>query len=301
MAENSDTQSIPDSKKSIPSGDDLKFPQIPNTPFPTFQHGGVNMLPIMYPALLPGLATTQNSEQPNRGPGIYAVPMLPFMGTITGISANTFIPLTYNIPTRSISSEVTSASGEQSQSQMGAQQQQQQQQQQQALQHGPQRQIVGRRFPFAFHLDFALLLKLAAMIFIFSQDGSRHRLAVLVFFAFIIYLYQTGALTPLVRWMSQAMHRAAAPPRPPRPAAMVEPIVRQGDGNGAAAAAEAQPGAENESPRADGAGHLVENEAAPEAGVEGGNHWWGIVKEIQMIVFGFITSLLPGFHNMDHA
>lgn len=37
--------------------------------------------------------------------------------------------------------------------------------------------------------------------------------------------------------MSQAMHRAAAPPRPPRPAAMVEPIVRQGDGNGAAAAA----------------------------------------------------------------
>lgn len=64
---------------------------------------------------------------------------------------------------------------------------------------------------------------------------------------------------------------------------------------------EAQPGAENESPRADGAGHLVENEAAPEAGVEGGNHWWGIVKEIQMIVFGFITSLLPGFHNMDHA
>lgn len=30
-----------------------------------------------------------------------------------------------------------------------------------------------------------------------------------------------------------------------------------------------------------------------------GNQWWGIVKEIQMIVFGFITSLLPGFHNID--
>ena len=30
-----------------------------------------------------------------------------------------------------------------------------------------------------------------------------------------------------------------------------------------------------------------------------GNLWWGIVKEIQMIVFGFITSLLPGFHNID--
>lgn len=49
--------------------------------------------------------------------------------------------------------------------------------------------------------------------------------------------YQTGALTPLMRWVSQAMHRAAAPPRPLRPAAMVEPIVRQGDDNAAVAAA----------------------------------------------------------------
>lgn len=64
---------------------------------------------------------------------------------------------------------------------------------------------------------------------------------------------------------------------------------------------DAQPGAENDIPPADGAERVVENEAAPEPGVEGGNHWWGIVKEIQMIVFGFITSLLPGFHNMDHA
>ena len=35
-----------------------------------------------------------------------------------------------------------------------------------------------------------------------------------------------------------------------------------------------------------------------DAGIQG-NQWWGIVKEIQMIVFGFITSLLPGFHNID--
>lgn len=34
--------------------------------------------------------------------------------------------------------------------------------------------------------------------------------------------YQTGALTPLVRWLSQSMQRAAVPPRPPRPAARVE-------------------------------------------------------------------------------
>jgi hypothetical protein len=44
----------------------------------------------------------------------------------------------------------------------------------------------------------------------------------------------------------------------------------------------------------------VENENVGAAGGgNGANHWWGIVKEIQMIVFGFITSLLPGFHNID--
>lgn len=31
------------------------------------------------------------------------------------------------------------------------------------------------------------------------------------------------------------MHRAAAPPQPPRPAARVEPLVRQADDNGDAA------------------------------------------------------------------
>lgn len=74
--------------------------QVPNLPyFPSVQHGGVNMIPIMYPALLPGLASAQNSDQNNRGPGIYAVPMLPFMGTVAGIPTDTLIPLTYSTPT----------------------------------------------------------------------------------------------------------------------------------------------------------------------------------------------------------
>lgn len=64
--------------------------------------------------------------------------------------------------------------------------------------------------------------------------------------------------------------------------------------------AEGQLGAENENRPADNGDQAVENEnaAEPEGG-NGGNQWWGIVKEIQMIVFGFITSLLPGFHNID--
>ena len=55
-------------------------------------------------------------------------------------------------------------------------------------QPGHQRQVVVRRFQIAFQIDLLLMLKLAAMIFLFSQDGSRQRLVVLVFLACIVYL-----------------------------------------------------------------------------------------------------------------
>lgn len=64
--------------------------------------------------------------------------------------------------------------------------------------------------------------------------------------------------------------------------------------------AEGQPGAEVENQPANEANRGAENENVAEAGAGAGNgglNWWGVVKEIQMIVFGFITSLLPGFHN----
>ena len=64
--------------------------------------------------------------------------------------------------------------------------------------------------------------------------------------------------------------------------------------------AEGQPGAENENRPADNGDQAADdgNAVEPDGG-NGGNQWWGFVKEIQMIVFGFITSLLPGFHNID--
>lgn len=40
-----------------------------------------------------------------------------------------------------------------------------------------------------------------------------------------------------------------------------------------------------------------ENQREPEGG--NGFNWWGIVKEIQLFVVGFIASLLPGYHNND--
>ncbi|GAB4838278.1 hypothetical protein Ancab_027806 [Ancistrocladus abbreviatus] len=292
MAENPDQLSTPPPVQSSenPLEEVIEEPQVLPVPgFSPSPDASVKMFPIIYPALVPGLVPAQNHEQVGRGAGIYAVPVLPFMGPVAGIPSNTLIPLTYNIPTRQRTSGAGEGGGEQNQ--VGQQQQHQQ--------FAPQRQIVVRRFQIAFQLDLLLILKLVAVVFLFNQDGSRQRLAILVFFASLIYLYQTGALAPLLRWLSQAMHRAAAPPRPPRPVARAEPPIQLENEN--IAPAEGQPGAENNSQQPDDANPVAENEAVPEPGADGGNRWWGIVKEIQMIVFGFITSLLPGFHNVDHA
>lgn len=257
--------------------------------FQAYPYGDFQMYPIVYPALVPGLTHIQNQEQMNRVAGIYAVPVPPFMGPIAGLPSNTLIPLTYNIPTRS--SPDAGAAGDHGQ---GVQQPQQQQQ------PAPQRQVVVRRFQIAFQLDLFLILKLAAVIFLFNQDGSRQRLVVLVFFASLVYLYQTGALTPLVQWLSHSMQRAAQPPRPPRPAVRAENVPAAARQNENVALAEGQAGADNENrPVEDGGNQANENENVAEPGGGNGGNWWRIVKEIQMIVFGFITSLLPGFHNID--
>lgn len=260
-------------------------------------NGDFQTLPIMYPSYFPGFyPLQQNQEQMNHGRGLYAVPAFPFMGPTAAFAPNTLIPFTYNIPSGPSSSE-TGAVGE------NQGQQQREQQQPQQMQPG-HRQVVVRRFQIAFQLDLLLILKLVAVIFLFNQDGSRQRLVLLVFFASLVYLYQTGALAPLVRWLSQGMHRAAAPPQPPRPAVQADNAhapERAGNENAApaAAAADGQPGGENEHQPLNENG-AAENEPGVEPGrAEGGNRLWIIVKEIQLIVFGFITSLLPGFHNID--
>ncbi|KAG2249605.1 hypothetical protein Bca52824_089233 [Brassica carinata] len=239
----------------------------------------------LYPGLVPGLNHGHYDEQTNRGgAGIYAVPVHHQFG---GLPSNYLIPLTYNLPTTRPSNE-TEAGGE-NQAQAGQGQQQQQPAQQRQV-------VVVRRFEIAFQLDIFLILKLAAVIFLFNQDGSRQRLAVLVIFATIIYLYQTGALAPFVRWLSQGMHRAAVPPPRPQPPAAA---AARADNDDPAAAmplndAVVPEGQENGGDNANRANANENVDAAPQ-----GNQWWGIVKEIQMIVFGFITSLLPGFHNID--
>ncbi|XP_075509584.1 uncharacterized protein LOC142545999 isoform X3 [Primulina tabacum] len=249
------------------------------------------MFPIMFPALVPGLfPPQQDQELMNRGPGLYAVPVLPFMQPIIGFPSNTLIPFTYNIPTERSLPETREMGREQVQ---GVEQQQEE--------AGPQRQVVVRRFQIAIHIDVFLILKLAAVIFLFNQDGSRQRLTLLVFLASLVYLYQTGALAPVIRWLSQGMRRAAAPPQPPRAGEQADNIpAGAAHGNENAGMAEEQLEGEDENRLANDGNRVIENENAAEAGQgEVANRWWVIVKEIQMIVFGFITSLLPGFHDVD--
>ncbi|KAJ8750790.1 hypothetical protein K2173_015971 [Erythroxylum novogranatense] len=283
---------VEERRASSPSPRDHGLQVPASSYFPAYPNGEIHMVPVTYPTLVTGFSL-QNQEQ-NRGAGLYAVPVSSYMGPMRGVPPSTLIPLTYSIPTGpSAEAGATVDRGQ------GGQPQQQQQQQQQQPPPAPQQQVV-RRFQIAFQLDFLLILKLAAVIFLFNQDGSRQRLVVLVFFASIIYLYQTGALTPLVRWLSQSMRRAAAPPRLPRRAVRAENVPaapRQNDNFGLA---EGQAGAENENRPAEDGNLIPENENVVEHGeANGGNRWWGIVKEIQMIIFGFITSLLPGFHNIE--
>ncbi|KAI4381131.1 hypothetical protein MLD38_007239 [Melastoma candidum] len=263
--------------------------------FPSFPNGGCPAFPMPYAGLAPG-STWQNQEHPNGGAGIYAVPVVPSMGPY-GIHSTSLIPLTYNVPTRR--SPEADARGD-ALGQAG----QQQPQQNPLQQPGPQRPVIVRRFQIAIQLDLLLILKLAAVIFLFNQDGSRQRTLVLLLFATFVYLYQTGALTPLVRWLSQGMQRAAAPPNPPRPAVRANNAPPAGglDNVNDPLAAEGQPDADNQNQAAgdNGNGEGENEHAADDVGHgNGANRWWGIMKEIQMIVFGFISSLLPGFHNID--
>ncbi|KAH7365613.1 hypothetical protein KP509_18G037500 [Ceratopteris richardii] len=175
-----------------------------------------------------------------------------------------------------------------------------------------QRHIV-RRFHVAVQIDLLLILKLAAVVFIFSQDGSKDRLFLLLFLAVLAYLYQTGALSPILRWISQSAQRAMMPPQQQQAPARPAP-VRPGPAErrlGQAANAPGDAPAEVEPDAVDNAAAPLGGDGGDPPDVAGDNvqqqppeaqraRWWGFLKEVQMLVVGFVTSLLPGFHqHMD--
>ncbi|KAK1316929.1 hypothetical protein QJS10_CPA05g02423 [Acorus calamus] len=233
------------------------------------------MFPIMYPSFVP-------QEQGDRGAGLYAV-LVPPLGSMARLYSNSLIPLTYNIPTRPAPTEAVG----------------QEQGQEARQQHPRQRQIVVRRFQFEFQLDLLLILKLAAVVFVFNQDGSRQRLLLLLLSASIVYLYQTGVLAPLMQWL----RRAGAPTPPPPRVVRAEnaPPVVQEDAN--APHPERNGEIENDNPPPENGDRAAEEVHWEEAGAREENNrvrWWGLAKEIQMFVIGFITSLLPGFDHHHH-
>ncbi|KAJ4834896.1 hypothetical protein Tsubulata_038798 [Turnera subulata] len=68
--------------------------------FLAYPNGDLQMFPVMYPVMVPGLTHLGNQEQAmNRGAGIYAVPVPHYSTPIVGLPPNTLIPLTLNIPT----------------------------------------------------------------------------------------------------------------------------------------------------------------------------------------------------------
>lgn len=291
MAEEADThrsgeQQEHQSLSSSPYSEGGVFVKQTQAPFGGFYfpNGDAQFLPIMYPGFL-----QQNQEQ-NYGRGLYAVAPFSFMGPSAPYPPNTLIPFTYNLPTASETSGVGEGQG----------QSDQRQQLQQQLQPPAERVVVVRRFQFGLRIDLLLILKLVAVMFLFNQDGSKQRLVLIGFFVSLVYLYQTGALAPLIRWLTQGMQRAAAPLQPPRPAVQADNVHAPGRaGHENPPAADGQPRGPNEDQPVDG-DRAAENDPIVEhREAEGGHRWWGIVKEIQLIVFGFITSLLPGFHNID--
>uniref|UniRef100_A0A0E0DI14 Uncharacterized protein n=1 Tax=Oryza meridionalis TaxID=40149 RepID=A0A0E0DI14_9ORYZ len=254
------------------AGEPVGFPQNGAT------NGAPLMFPVMYPMLMTGMHPQQSLDDQAQGPGIYAIQQNQFMGS-------TLMPLTYRIPTESVGA----VAGEE-------------QAQDARQQHGPQRQVVVRRFHFAFQLDLALIIKLAAVVFLFSQEGSKQRLFLLILFASVIYLYQTGAITPLLRWLQRAGGAAARPPQAPARPENRAPLAAQNDGNvqlpggNLADPANNDQAAENQEP-----GAAAANENQQEVDGEGNRRNWlgGVFKEVQLIVVGFVASLLPGFQHND--
>nr|GEX32782.1 UBN2 domain-containing protein [Tanacetum cinerariifolium] len=62
-------------------------------------------------------------------------------------------------------------------------------------------------------------------LFSYSTKTVHEKLVLLIFFSSPIYLkYQTGALAPLIWWLSQGMQRPATPPQQPRPAAQADNV-----------------------------------------------------------------------------
>ncbi|KAL2612022.1 hypothetical protein R1flu_023714 [Riccia fluitans] len=298
---------------------------------PGFDFGSLGAPPLV-PVLLPGpfpnfYQASGHEQHPHQG-GVFAVPVMPVFGPMGGVPQGGFIPLSFNMPPagpptladgQAPSTSASGGSGEAGRAvqgdgrEAGAPDGLRQRQGGRGVGAGARadNQRVVRRFRVGFQVDLLLILKLAVVVFVFNQDSSKDRLMLLLLLSGIVYLYQTGALAPIIRWISQSAQRAMMPPHLhlPVPEGGQNREVGGAPQEGGEARA-AVGGGENREAVPQGGpaqeGAVREGEGAPAAvGVDGAPqpaenpNWWGFFKEVQMIVVGFLTSLLPGFQHVD--
>ncbi|KAL3683286.1 hypothetical protein R1sor_001308 [Riccia sorocarpa] len=297
---------------------------------PGFDFGSLGPPPLV-PVLLPGpfpsfYQAPGHDQHPHQG-GVFAVPIMPMFGPMGGVPQGGFIPLSFNMPPAAPPSLAdghgpsTSAAGEAEAGragqgdgrEAGAPDGLRQRQGGRAVGAGGRADNprVVRRFRVGFQVDLLLILKLAVVVFVFNQDSSKDRLMLLLLLAGIVYLYQTGALAPILRWISQSAQRAMMPPQQPLPVPEGgqnrevggappeggEARAGIGAGENREAVPPGGPGQEGAVRQGEGGPAAVGADGAPQP-VQNPN-WWGFFKEVQMIVVGFLTSLLPGFQHVD--
>ncbi|CAM6099504.1 unnamed protein product [Calypogeia fissa] len=322
----------------------LPMPAMENWPFnPSTPGAGFdfNALGPLVPVLLPGPFPTYypipgQDQQPLPG-GLFAVPVMPMCNAMGTIPQSGFIPLSFNLPPVAPPSHPegqTHAAAPPAPRPAEAGRAAPQAEAREVAPNGlrqrpvavaararqgvprqqgdPQRQQqVVRRFQVGFQVDVLLILKLAVVVVVFNQDGTRDRLMLLLLLAVVVYLYQTGALAPILRWISLSAQRAMMPPQQPLPAAEGPPNA-EGVGVGVHPpnARDAPIGPEvreDTPPAAPGPNGAAGQGEEPPPGVDElrvehppqNPNWWGIIKELQMIVVGFLTSLLPGFQHVE--
>eukprot|EP00898_Chlorokybus_atmophyticus_P007804 jgi/Chlat1/8024/Chrsp7S07771 len=127
-----------------------------------------------------------------------------------------------------------------------------------------------RRILLQVRVDLTLMFKLALLVFILSQGGdtSRTRLVVLCVGAVLIYLYHVGMFAGLRRFVARFER-----PRLPTPRPRAVPSEAAGQDGAAAPVADPPP-----------QGMLA-----------------SLIREVQLLVIGFFTSLLPGWQGPDEA
>lgn len=211
-------------------------------------------------------------QQPSGG--IYAVQcqVLPFMGVTPDFYLGGLVPIAYTAPSSSgaaspmeVSTQIAESASQNAPAANEAHQR-----------HGPpngdaqeRRQEHHQRQRFlrliiGFQLGLLLMLKLALLVFVFNKTGSKDRLRLMMFLniANLVYLYQIGAFAPLLKWLSHSARRAMTPAQ-----------TAQDQHNDTSQVAQAQ---------------------------ERRNlNWHGFMKEVQMVVIGFVASLFPGFRLSD--